>query len=229
MTRITAKHKYLIFLDFDGTVTSNDVARELLDNFGNHNWRETEKLAGEGKISLRQAIAREYTAIHLSRHDMERYSLKFAKIAPGFLDFVNYIRHNDIPLIILSDGIKTYITAILKDIVPNFANDLTVIANDLKWKNGSITKEIVFPNEECQHGCATCKPFWIEYYKKLFPMHHSIFIGDGYTDRLVVKSVQTIFAKRNEFLDRYLAEKNIPHYTFSTFSEVKEKIEKLHI
>ncbi len=228
------RKKIVLVVDFDVTITKNDLAYDLLDEYGRPDWRDIEDEIRSGKITLREGIQRELGNLKISLQELVNFTMTRTILDDGAKKFFQWARKEKIPTYILSDGIVQYIQVVFKHFLKislNFQDDNEwhpqIIANRFKWKDANQVDHVEFPNPPCEHGCANCKPFWITRIKNNHPEAKIIFVGDGYTDRLVAPLVDIIFARKGEMLEQILNAQNVPFYSYDSLLDVLERIQAL--
>jgi len=211
----------LIFCDFDGTVAEEDVGYRLFHHFsGGRN----EALIPEwkaGRMSSREILERETAMVRATPDEMYRFLDQF-KLAPGFAEFVSICRRNCAEPIIMSEGMRFYISYLLESY--NLA-DLEVLANIGNLENGRIKIEFPFTNRSCKR-CGSCKGERIaEYRARSAAGARVVFVGDGMSDVCAAGEADILFAKKD--LEQYCQTENIGYYKYSDFFEVAERIFEL--
>ncbi|HLF19464.1 MAG TPA: HAD-IB family phosphatase, partial [Bacteroidota bacterium] len=142
---------------------------------------------------------------------------------PHFSDFVRFCSQREIPLTILSDGLDFYVERLLRKhglgYLTWFANHLTLV------KEGNFSRlvpEFPYTDSECTQ-CGNCKR------NHLLTMSGEddivVYVGDGISDRCPVRYADIVFAKKD--LIRYCQEKNITFHEFSSFLDVRKRMERI--
>lgn len=214
--------KLKIFSDFDGTITLYDTWIEMGERFIHDKlkWAEVIKSFEEQKIGARECFLKECSLI--VDFDLVEFNriIDSQRLDPMFLQFVEFCRVRNLPLMILSEGMDYYISRILKNNglnIPFYANRI-VFSADMK----SIGLE--FPNSDSD--CTKCGTS-----KRNILMNNtaddeiSVFIGDGFSDACAVNYADIVFAKKS--LASYCWKNNITYYEYQTFGDVKKKLEKI--
>ncbi len=212
------KHKIRLFVDFDGTITDRDVGNGIFDRFLRpelieSNWHED--VLDEwraGRLSSLECLTQECANSRATeeefREELENYDL-----TPGFTETARFCEDNEIPLMILSDGLDYYIEFLLAkfglDGIPYRANHLLF--------NGSGTLGVEFPHSQPGCGkCGNCKRYHIDSHRVDGEL--VVYAGDGYSDRYAVQSADVIFARRD--LEEYCVSNDVPHRRFETFFDI---------
>ncbi|MCK5126414.1 MAG: MtnX-like HAD-IB family phosphatase [candidate division Zixibacteria bacterium] len=205
-------HNLVVFSDFDGTISTQDVGNRLFHHFSQGKSEETVGKWQRNEIDSRQCLIGEAASMRPFTADELFEFIDSFEIDTSFHEFLSLIRRNDIPLYLLSDGLDLYINRILANNningIPVFANKAIVTPDGFKFE---------FPYFEHSCGsCANCKGYHI---KTLCPEGHtSIYIGDGKSDLCALPEADIIFAK--DYLANYCHEKKIEFLPFDNFSGI---------
>jgi len=220
MTNTTDKN-FKIFIDFDGTITQQDVGEQFFLKFGDADEAyKIIKLWLDGKINSKETWIRlAKTVNNLDLKELDSF-LDEMYIDPHFGEFVKFAEENNFQIVILSDGLDYYINKILQrekfDYIKTYSNKLEF------GKNNEMLLSFPYEDEECK-DCANCKRNHV--------INHSgdeevsIYIGDGYSDVCPAQFCDFIFAKRS--LLKYCEKNRISYYPFTTFRDVQKRIEAL--
>ncbi|MBN1571962.1 MAG: HAD family hydrolase [Deltaproteobacteria bacterium] len=216
---LKVKKDVLVVSDFDGTISTRDISYELLRKFTKGGWEDINGEYIKGNIGSQEAFSRILETIEASRSEMIDFIEEISVVDPHFVQFHDYLKRQGIDLIIVSDGFKMYIDALMEKAG---LNDIPIYANDIiEDENGRLKTVFPYYNEECGR-CGTCKSNIV---KKLLKEHdHIVFIGDGYSDSCAAAYPQTLFAKG--FLYSHAAKEKIPCIHFDDFGDVHNEFEK---
>jgi 2,3-diketo-5-methylthio-1-phosphopentane phosphatase len=212
--------KLRVFVDFDGTLTEQEICLELCRHFCD-NYPTVEKQLREGEIILPQAWKQLCTAIPatVTKEDLEGFIDRF-ELLPYVASFYQYCKELDIPVKIVSDGFDIYIRRLLANAglgeIESFSNKL--IRNSEGW-------DILFPgaSESCICPSASCK--------RNVLLNNAeddaivVYIGDGVSDYCAVRHADIVFAKKR--LGVYCSHNKIPHYPFKSFFDVKQRLQAI--
>jgi 2,3-diketo-5-methylthio-1-phosphopentane phosphatase len=199
------------FSDFDGTITARDTLVFLTERLGGGaRMREvTDRLAKEGKISLRQCIAGNMRSIRAPFAEAVRLLREHVAVDPTFAPFARWCAARQIPLTVLSAGFKEIVDLYLP---PADFPSLEVRANTL------------VPDERKGWQCVfrDRSPFGHDKAAAVREARgrgrYTVFIGDGISDRAPAEVAHAVFAKPD--LARYCAARSIRCRTFETFDDV---------
>ena len=196
-----------IYCDFDGTITKKDSVNEFLKKFTGDKWLESEKLWIEGKISSREnAIIQVGLLKNVSKKQLDDY-INSIEIDDYFLEFVNFVKLNNIKLTILSDGFDLFIQKVLE----RYNLNIPYYANKLIYKDGEFSIEFPYHNENCDKKAGMCK---CEKVKE----NRFCYIGDGTSDLCIASKADFLFASKK--LHEYCKKNNIRHSHFTSFCNI---------
>ena len=146
-------------------------------------------------------------------------------IDEGFQSILQFCRHADLNVHIVSDGFEEYIQRMLEKSVKDSFDmaRITISANSLS-SIGSGSWDTAFPHRDdsCRDGCATCKPAVMRSHNPFSA--HTIFVGDGLSDKYAARSADVVFAKAK--LSDYCIENGISHNKYKNLGHVAESLEK---
>jgi 2-hydroxy-3-keto-5-methylthiopentenyl-1-phosphate phosphatase len=206
-----------IFTDFDGTITLDDLGDKLFADFGENREQHQAGLLNHA-ITVpeywRLVCASLRTGTTLD--DLRAWAGEQAADCT-FAPFVEFCRDNSLPLTVVSDGFDVYIDAVLERegagrvILPRFCNRL-------EYENGTFTPVFPGQDESCSCFCASCKRNSV--LQQTPPDALVVYIGDGYSDFCAAEHADIIFAKKA--LAAYCNRQRLPHYPFSTFTDVEK-------
>jgi 2-hydroxy-3-keto-5-methylthiopentenyl-1-phosphate phosphatase len=108
--------KYAVQLDFDGTVTEEDISFMLLDKFDGGNWRMYLDEYSSGDISVGTFNRIVFGSIKADEKTLTDFVLNSpkSKARPGLKEFADYCAAKGIRLIVVSNGLTFYIQTIFK-------------------------------------------------------------------------------------------------------------------
>jgi 2,3-diketo-5-methylthio-1-phosphopentane phosphatase len=221
-----AGKKAIIFTDFDGTVTLQDSNDYLTENlgFGLEKRLELNELILNGKMSFRKAFSKMLESIHTPYDECIDYLLKHVQLDPGFKETFHWAEDNDIPIIVVSSGMKPIIRALLLKLVGEDSIDrIEIVSNDAKV-NEDESWEIVY-RDETPYGhdkSRAIRPYRdarsANSQQKLF------YCGDGVSDLSAAKETDLLFAKRGKDLVTICKRDKIPFTQFDSFKDILRDI-----
>ena len=213
-----------IFVDFDGTITTEDIGDAFFLRFGGEVCRDHVREYREGRISASECFRREAAAIGSLTLDEAEGFLRGKALTEGFVEFVRFCREKEIEFHVVSDGLDFYIERLFRDHglegVSFFSNRLEL--HDLG--NGRYRPEVVYPHaaEGCDR-CACCKRNVL---LRLAGDDDIIaYVGEGYSDRCAAQYADIVFARDD--LQRFCQQENISYYLYRDFFDVQSRLEQL--
>jgi len=211
------KKKIRFFLDFDGTITLEDVVDALLERFASKEWKQIEQDWVDGKIGSRECLARQIGLVEASSDELETF-LETVHVDPHFAPFLEKAKDLGIQVTIVSDGFDRIIGPVLKRVFkedPDLLLSLSVFCNSLEPQSKGF--KAGFMTELCEHGCANCKEEVIRDARA--PGDVVVFVGDGHSDRYAALEADEVFAKGA--LLKFCTEHGVKHRAFSDFKEIE--------
>lgn len=215
------KGRFKIFLDFDGTITQNDVGEEIFRKFLDKDVAKeiVENLLND-KISSRECWEKLCKATPaIEKQALDSFIL-LQEVEPTLHRFIEFCDKNNLELFVLSDGFDYYIDQILKR--ENLTH-LKVYSNKLILdEKGKLIPSFPFYNSDCK-STANCKRNHI--IDNSGEEDFTVFIGDGNSDKDPIQYVDFIFAKKN--LLKYCEVNRIAYFSFKDFDDVIERLTEL--
>ena len=212
--------KIVVQLDFDGTVTEEDVSFLLLDTYAGSNWREFLVDYSEGRISVGAFNKKVFSMVKADRKSMTDFVLSSdrVKIRPGFREFMDYSKKKNYKVVIVSNGLIFYIEAILKKLG---LNGVKVYAARNRFSRDGMKVAYISPDgTEIEVGFKEAYTEFLE--KKGFDI---IYIGDGNSDIFSARLAKYVFAI-DELLKRCRKEK-LPCASFADFFDIIKGLEAI--
>lgn len=183
-------------------------------------WAEVIRNFEEQKIGARECFLAECGLIQ--DFDLNEFNriIDSQRLDPMFVSFYDFCTLNNIPFVILSEGMDYYIKRILNNYglnIPFYSNKLVFSYNQNK-----LGLEFPFADSDC-NKCGTSKRNILM--NQTADDEISVFIGDGFSDTCVVNYADIVFAKKS--LASYCWKNNITYHEYQTFGDIRKKIEKL--
>ena len=213
--------RFKIFLDFDGTITKNDVGEEIFRKFLDESI--VKKIVDDliaDKISSRQCWESlcESASI-LNKTDFDDFILT-QEIDPTLHRFVEFCEKQEFQLFVLSDGFDYYIDKILKR---EKLSRLKVFSNKLiLTDDGKLIPSFPYYNADCRSS-SNCKRNHI--IENSGEDDYTVFIGDGNSDNDAIQYVDFIFAKDD--LLKFCEVQRITYFPFRNFDDVMIRLNEL--
>ncbi|BGO93971.1 hypothetical protein NBRC10512_005222 [Rhodotorula toruloides] len=226
--------RFLLFSDFDGTITlrdSNDCATDEL-GFGVERRRELNVEILNGQKTFRDAFAEMLESVWKNGHqfeDVKQYLVKHISLDPGFKSCFQWCEGHDVPVIIVSSGMKPIIEAVLTNLVgEKDAANIDIISNDVEVAADGAWK-IKYRHPESGFGHDKSKA--TAPYRDLPHRPTILFCGDGVSDLSAAKAADLLFVKvvpgHTNDLAVHCDREKIPYVAIEHFEQVKEVVARL--
>ncbi|HQK94652.1 MAG TPA: MtnX-like HAD-IB family phosphatase [Armatimonadota bacterium] len=203
---------WIVFCDFDGTITTRDTCDAVLSAFASPLWRELDERFHAGELSGRECMARQFATVTASEDQVARFLRDHVRLDPAFPRLVQCLQTASIPLYIVSDGFDLASATLLQAAglghIPRFANHIEFSARGAR---------VTFPyrRDDCISGGGNCK---CSHVRSLATGRQVMIIGDGYSDRCFARLADLVFAKR-VLLD-HCRQAGIPHVPYQSFEDL---------
>ena len=201
-------------IDFDGTISTEDVLCCLLDTYGSSTWRDFDELLAAGKIDGRECLSREISFLNASLDEIDACAASVPP-DPHFATFVARARALGATMEIVSDGLDR----VIYPYIERLGVDIPITCNRLR-EDGERRWRIEFPpppSEPCTGGSGVCKC------RVLRPGKHTVLIGDGVSDFCIAGRVDFVLAKGE--LAEHCREKSYPHLAITGFADALQWLE----
>ena len=215
------KRTIKVFVDFDGTITLEDVGEAIFKKFG-----ETEKVKRiiedllSDKISSRQCWDELCDSVdNINKVELDEF-IDLLDVDPTFIPFVKFCSKNKIDMVVLSDGFDYYIDRLFNKAglagLKYYSNKLFVD------ETGMLKAEYPYFDVDSPTS-ANCKKNHIINHSS--DDEYTVYIGDGNSDKDAAQYCDFIFAK--DGLARFCSIERISFYPFKNFTEVQNKLTEL--
>jgi 2,3-diketo-5-methylthio-1-phosphopentane phosphatase len=210
-----------IFVDFDGTITRQDVGEAIFNKFGDSSRVDSIiKNLLEDKISSKQCwdeLCESAGPVNLN--ELIDF-INTMEIDKSFISFAEFCNDNNLEMYVLSDGFDFYIDKVFEknriDRIKYYSNKLIVDTE------GRLSAEYPYFDTDSPTS-ANCKKNHIINHSS--DEDYTIYIGDGNSDKDAAQYCDFIFAKKD--LARFCSMERISFYPFNNFDDVKNKIIEL--
>jgi 2-hydroxy-3-keto-5-methylthiopentenyl-1-phosphate phosphatase len=214
--------KTAVQIDFDGTVTVEDVSFLLLDTYVGSVWREHLKEYSSGKIPVGAFNKKVFGMMKADRKTMTEMVLSSerVKIRPGFRECLEYCAAKGCKIVIVSNGLLFYIEAILKSLG---VNGLEIYAAQNEFYPGGVKVAYIGPDgTELEAGFKEAHTEMLV--KKGYDV---IYMGNGDSDIYPSRRAKHVFAT-DQLLKRCQTEK-LECFPFKDFFDVIRGLETLSL
>jgi 2-hydroxy-3-keto-5-methylthiopentenyl-1-phosphate phosphatase len=165
----------LIQCDFDGTIIKSNLGVLFRETFARGDWKGVETAYARHLITVEECNRRQYRLIAEPIENLQDFARRHTEVRSGFNEFVDYCRQNDIPLVIVSNGVDFYIQSILGQIGMSHL--------ELHCGHGVLSGDSIAVSYEDPEGKPLDSGFKSSYLKWLRQRDSMIvYLGDGYSD-----------------------------------------------
>ena len=200
-----------IVVDFDGTVTQEDLLDTIASRFGDPEvYREVDEALDEGRLTLREVITREYEPVRVPLEEIVAWELENVTVRPGFRELVELAKERGWRFVIVSSGFHELIEPILEQ--EGVEVELHANRVDPRPEGWRVLWQY---DETCEACGESCKRSIVQ---EFAGEDELVYVGDGFSDRCAAEASDRVFATKG--LARYLDERGIPYDRFDDFHDV---------
>jgi 2-hydroxy-3-keto-5-methylthiopentenyl-1-phosphate phosphatase len=200
-----------LVVDFDGTVTEQDLLDEIASRFGDPVvYQAVDEGLDEGRIPLREVITREFEPVRKPLEEIVGWELENVRIRPGFHELVELAQAQGWRFVIVSSGFHELIEPILER--EGISVELHANRVDPRPDGWRVLWQY---DESCESCGESCKRSIVQEFAGDGEL---VYVGDGYSDRCAAEASDRVFAMKG--LAQYLDERGIPYERFDDFHDV---------
>ncbi len=210
--------KAILFLDFDGTISTSDAVDVILEAYADPRWLVFEEEWRACRLGSRDCLRAQMALVRAKRDELNTLLDQIA-VDEGLSPLLEVCATQDVPVHIVSDGFDYCIRRILSragDSLQSLLQGVRVAASRLESRGHLWRTDFPFFHQTCAHGCATCKPAVMRLLNRTNAP--ALFVGDGLSDRYAVESATLVFAKNG--LARHCREQSIEHVSYNNLEDV---------
>ena len=211
--------KLAVLSDFDGTVTLNDTFQNVLEKFGQGDWRAVDDQYVKGEITLEECLRRQGGMVRASKTQLLDELDQVTKFRPGFDNLAEYCKTNHYPLVLVSAGLDFVIKHFLMR--ENLMDKVELFAAVAKCTRMGIKFDFLKLKD---NRSMNFKDDTVRYYKTRADA--VAFIGDGRWDLQALRSADLRFAIKNSKLALLYKEQEIQATTVADFTEMVTSLQK---
>jgi len=204
-----------VVLDFDGTITEEDVFDALFYEFARPEWRKVHRAYLKFEISMEQAYLQ--MAEHFRGNPEEVYSFirRTSRLRRGFRELLERLKRNRIPLMIVSNGFDLYLFHLLDHWKIDYS-DIEIRCHHAEVKNNRFLPEFNVHKDLKHDRCLIGKAEILEELKG--EGKFTCFAGNGLSDTPAAHYADLLFAR--DRLADYCRQNSIDFVPFTDFYDL---------
>jgi 2-hydroxy-3-keto-5-methylthiopentenyl-1-phosphate phosphatase len=178
----------IIQIDFDGTITEEDVSFVLLDTFAKGDWRKLFQQYRENKISVGDFNTKAFAMVKAGSEELLQVARDKVRLRDGLHNLVAYCQERGFRLVIVSNGLDFYIKSILENVG---LGNIEVHAAQTKFNPGRLEVQYIGPEGNPLNSG------FKEAYTKLFLKqgYQVAYVGNGPSDIFPETLAEQVFAR----------------------------------
>jgi 2-hydroxy-3-keto-5-methylthiopentenyl-1-phosphate phosphatase len=205
-----------IVVDFDGTITEDDMLIAIEDAFGEpSDVARVDALFDAGELTLREEISGKFASVTAPLDEVVAWTVEHARVRPGFRGFVELARERGWRVVIVSSGFQELIEPVLER--EGVQAELRANRVDTSGGNWRVLWSYGEPCEACGESCKRTVV------RELAAGDEIVYLGDGYSDRCAALASDRVFAIRG--LATYLEREGVPYTPFDDFRDVARHLD----
>jgi len=202
----------LIAVDFDGTITVEDITNIIWDAHVPFDWRAV-LMPGvrAGEVTPLELISNGYREVGVGPEALLDQVRPLAHLRPGFEELVARARARGWPLHVVSYGLAFYLRALLPAGVPFTAFEGTF--DGQRWGVSLPAGFRLPPGRDFKVAV-------LEDLRVRHPGHRTVYVGDGRLDLPAARDADAVFAVRDSTLAKLCRAAGVPCTEFVRFDQI---------
>jgi 2,3-diketo-5-methylthio-1-phosphopentane phosphatase len=200
-----------IYCDFDGTITAQDTTDTVLRELAHPEWESLEAAWVAGQISAAECMRKQIALIQGDDAALEAVLDKI-DLRTGFAAFARWCKEEDLPLIVVSDGVDFMIRHVLNR---HGLGYLPIFANQLAGAPGARLLDQPWSASACMNKSGVCK---CRVTRAGVPSP-LVYVGDGRSDFCIAEEADLLFARAT--LARHCVDHGLAFIPYDNFSDVQ--------
>ena len=200
-----------IVVDFDGTITEDDMLDQVARVFGDEEvYERVERGLDDETMTLRDVITLEFEPVTASVDEVVAWIAERVRVRPGFRQFVELANERGSRVVVVSSGFEELIAPVLE----REGVDVEVRANRVDTSGGNWRVVWTYGGA-CEMCGESCKRSLV---REVAGEDEVVYVGDGYSDRCAARASDRVFATKG--LARFLEAERVPFTPFADFHDV---------
>lgn len=207
-------YKDIIFIDFDGTITTEDTLTGAIRPFvSEKEFYQYYKKLESGEMTLSQVVRYAYDGRPAEWIPEMLEYIDTVEIRPGFEEFLDRMKELGIPVVVISGGFRQFSE---RKLAP-YMEKITALHTAQLTVEGDRIRLI----SQYDDGSELLKKTAV---MELYDYERSIGIGDSFTDKNMAQAVELTFAR--DVLAKYLDKIGKAYLPYEDFFDVIRGIEE---
>lgn len=199
----------IVFCDFDGTITAEETFVAMLKEFAPEMAGEIMPLLYRQEMTLREGVRTMLESIPSRCYPEIIEFSRTKKIRPGFVEFLDFLRTQEVPFILVSGGVRVMVETVLGELSQKI-DGMYAVDLDFSEEYFQVNSEF----EADQELVAKVKVM------ERYPNLEKIAIGDSITDLNMALAAPIVFAR--DRLAKYLEDYQKPYIQWTDFFEIRD-------
>jgi 2-hydroxy-3-keto-5-methylthiopentenyl-1-phosphate phosphatase len=202
--------KTVLFIDFDNTISQDDVLDAVIERFSRTaQWRQWQSAWEQDRMSTLDCLRLQVGDLEVDERSLLEF-VRHAPIDPHFTGLQAWAASTGAELVIVSDNFAPIVEEILRQqriVAP------PIFANAMSFADRRIIPTFPYRDPSCAR-CAHCKAMHFVRYAGF----RTIYVGDGRSDICPAMRADRVFAK--DALAAHLSAHGKPYTRFGTLGDV---------
>lgn len=212
---------WAVLTDFDGTIVQQDLAEVILAKFADPRWRYFNDLLAEGRLSVEEAVTRQYAQIEARTvKEMVEYTRSLYKLRPGFEALLAECRSSGTPVAIVSAGLDFCIRDTFRTARIPLPRLVCPRSSFVPLKGVALA----FPRKRSPSARDFKEDAVIAYQRGGYDV---VYVGDGAGDVNAAERADRTFAVKGSRLQEMCSDRQIPCLPVETFTPVSGFLKRL--
>lgn len=206
--------KRIVFCDFDGTITVQETFVAMVKRFAPEVSALVLPEIYAKRVTLREGVRKMLESIPSSSYSELVEFTRTQPIRAGFVEFLDFLKTEQIPIVIVSGGLHGMVAAVLEP----YLNQIEAIHAIEVSTSGAYLQV----NSQFEGGTEMVAKAEI---MASYRADETIAIGDSITDWNLALAASLVFARPP--LTNYLAEQKKPYVLWDNFIDIRARLTEL--
>lgn len=208
---------FVVFCDFDGTITRIDTAEFVLSKFAQGDWQYFNDQFENSEITLEDCLKKQFALVKASKKEILNELDNIVTFRPNFGKLAEYCKQNLIPLIVVSAGLDFVIKHFLE--LNNWQDLVETCTAKTKWTAKGATLDFPKPFDKAS---VNFKHDLVKRYRN--QNKKVVYLGDGSGDYAAAREADYRFVIKNSKLEKMCKKERIDYRSIIDFLEVVETL-----